>query len=435
MKKIYYLIISTIIIIIIIVILMLFYLQNSQNNQIENKDANIIQKELVQNNFNEVNNRNDYYDIKKIINKYILYARQIYGWVDSEKYQDTDINNEGIEAFYNILDEKYIKDMNVQKSNINSKVKEYQNNEYNLNKLYFCNLSNNLRLYYSEFTIDNEKINLLIKVDSMNNTYSIFLDDYIRKKEYYVDMDTKNIEIDLNSIEKNNFNTYRSSNITDDYIVTDYIDNIKENLINNPEYMYQNMLEQEYREKRFGSIDNFKNYINENKSEIESIEAKKYIIMSEKHKYIIQDQYNNYYIINEKAIMNYTVKFDIYTIQEEEFSEKYTSASHEEKIQMNISNFIQMINRHDYKTAYGCLATSFKNNYTLTGRNFIEVVQNKFFKYNNVQYVKCEEVGNNTYAYEIKLTDLTGENQEERTITIIMKLNDEENFEMSFDIE
>ena len=102
---------------------------------------------------------------------------------------------------------------------------------------------------------------------------------------------------------------------------------------------------------------------------------------------------------------------------------------------MNIDKFFKMINRHDYKTAYSCLATSFKNNYTLTGEKFIEAVKNKFFTYNNVEYVKCDEVGNNTYAYEIKLTDLTGNNQEEKTITIIMKLNDEDNFEMSFDIE
>ena len=64
-----------------------------------------------------------------------------------------------------------------------------------------------------------------------------------------------------------------------------------------------------------------------------------------------------------------------------------------------------------------------------------QIRENKFFTYNNVEYVKCDEVGNNTYAYEIKLTDLTGNNQEEKTITIIMKLNDEDNFEMSFDIE
>ena len=435
MKKLYYLIISIIIIIVIMVICILFYLKSNQNKYNDNENINIIEKVSTQKKFNEVNDRNDYYDIKKILNKYIIYARQVYGWMNSQKYESDDISTEGNEAFYSILDNEYIKDMNIQKSDLNKIIKEYQSEECILNKLYFYNISDNLKLYYSQITIDNENLNLLIKVDNKNETYSVFLNDYVSKNGYSIDTEIQNMKIDSNSIERNKFNTYRKSNINDDYIIVDYIDDIKNKLISNPKNVYQNMLEQEYREKRFESLQNFISYINQNKEEIESIEAKKYIILNEKHEYIIQDQYDNYYVINEKAIMDYTIRFDLYTISEDEFSSSYKSATNEKKVQMNISKFIQMINRHDYKTAYSCLATSFKNNYTLTGEKFIEAVKNKFFTYNNVEYVKCDEVGNNTYAYEIKLTDLTGNNQEEKTITIIMKLNDEENFEMSFDIE
>ena len=435
MKKLYYLIISIIIIIVIMVICILFYLKSNQDKYNDNENINIIEKVSTQKKFNEVNDRNDYYDIKKILNKYIIYARQVYGWMNSQKYESDDISTEGKEAFYSILDNEYIKDMNIQKNDLNKIIKEYQSEECILNKLYFYNISDNLKLYYSQITIDNENLNLLIKVDNKNETYSVFLNDYVSKNGYSIDTEIQNMKIDSNSIERNKFNTYRKSNINDDYIIVDYIDDIKNKLISNPKNVYQNMLEQEYREKRFESLQNFINYINQNKEEIESIEAKKYIILNEKHEYIIQDQYDNYYVINEKAIMDYTIRFDLYTISEDEFSSSYKSATNEKKVQMNISKFIQMINRHDYKTAYSCLATSFKNNYTLTGEKFIEAVKNKFFTYNNVEYVKCDEVGNNTYAYEIKLTDLTGNNQEEKTITIIMKLNDEENFEMSFDIE
>lgn len=435
MKKLYYLIISIIIIIVIMVICILFYLKSNQNKYNDNENINIIEKVSTQKKFNEVNDRNDYYDIKKILNKYIIYARQVYGWMNSQKYESDDISTEGKEAFYSILDNEYIKDMNIQKNDLNKIIKEYQSEECILNKLYFYNISDNLKLYYSQITIDNENLNLLIKVDNKNETYSVFLNDYVSKNGYSIDTEIQNMKIDSNSIERNKFNTYRKSNINDDYIIVDYIDDIKNKLISNPKNVYQNMLEQEYREKRFESLQNFINYINQNKEEIESIEAKKYIILNEKHEYIIQDQYDNYYVINEKAIMDYTIRFDLYTISEDEFSSSYKSATNEKKVQMNISKFIQMINRHDYKTAYSCLATSFKNNYTLTGEKFIEAVKNKFFTYNNVEYVKCDEVGNNTYAYEIKLTDLTGNNQEEKIITIIMKLNDEENFEMSFDIE
>ena len=73
--------------------------------------------------------------------------------------------------------------------------------------------------------------------------------------------------------------------------------------------------------------------------------------------------WNNYYIIKEKAIMNYTIGFDTYTILTEKFKETYDKSGDEYKCQMNINKFFQMINRKDYKTSYKCLADSYKNNY------------------------------------------------------------------------
>ena len=99
---------------------------------------------------------------------------------------------------------------------------------------------------------------------------------------------------------------------------------------------------------------------------------------------------------------------------------------------MNIDKFFQMINRQDYKTSYECLAQSYKNNYFKTEESFENYVKNNFFTYNKVSYEDVEQKGDKLYVFTIKLTDLTGENKETKEVTIVMQLNEDLNFEMSF---
>ena len=99
---------------------------------------------------------------------------------------------------------------------------------------------------------------------------------------------------------------------------------------------------------------------------------------------------------------------------------------------MNIDKFFQMINRQDYKTAYSCIAQSYKNNYFKTEEEFITYAKNNFYTYNDVTYKNYEQKGSYLYTFNINLSDLTKENSEEKEIKIIMQLNDDLNFEMSF---
>ena len=130
--------------------------------------------------------------------------------------------------------------------------------------------------------------------------------------------------------------------------------------------------------------------------------------------------------------MNYKVKLDTYTIPTDKFKETYNTAEDYKKVQMNIDKFFQMINRQDYKTAYNCLAQSYKNNYFSTRDDFEKFVKNNFYTYNKVSYEKYEQKGNKLYIFSIKLEDITGENAEKKDVKIIMQLNDDLDFEMSF---
>ena len=101
---------------------------------------------------------------------------------------------------------------------------------------------------------------------------------------------------------------------------------------------------------------------------------------------------------------------------------------------MNIDKFIQMVNRHDYKTSYNCIADGFKNNYFDTQDKFENYIKNAFFEYNNFEFENIEQKGNNLYTCTVTLTDLTGNSKDTKKITIIMQLNDNYDFKMSFSV-
>lgn len=384
----------------------------------------------------EVNNKNKYYAIEKILNTYVLYIKQMKGIIDFQKYEDQEVKNQGVSQLYDILDEEYIQEFDIEKEDLQDKIKEYKDYDLKINKMYMYEKTSSINIYFVYASIDNEELNLLIKTDSENMTFSIFLDDYIKENEYYTEMNSEDISISENNIEKNDSNQYRYVNITDEYVVIQYMNTLKDSIINDTEYVYNKLLDKEYKDKRFAGIDNFLEYIQDNKEEFENIEIKKYLVnyFDDYVEYVCIDQYDNTYIFKESAIMNFTFKLDNYTIATDKFKETYDTAEDEKKVQMNIDKFFQMINRHDYKSSYNCLADNFKDNYFNTEEEFEEYAKDRFFSYNKIEFKKYDKKGNGIYVFELELNDLLEEDDETRNISIIMQLEDDMNFKMSFDM-
>ena len=99
---------------------------------------------------------------------------------------------------------------------------------------------------------------------------------------------------------------------------------------------------------------------------------------------------------------------------------------------MNIDKFIQMINRHDYRTSYNCIADSFKNNYFKTQEEFQNYIENNFYSYNKFEFKSCEKKAADIYVCKVQLTDYMDENSEIKEINVIMQLGDNLDFKMSF---
>lgn len=117
-------------------------------------------------------------------------------------------------------------------------------------------------------------------------------------------------------LEKYDSNEYVPVYVTEEDMVKKYLNDYKNNMLSDLNEAY-NSLNKEYREKRFGSLDKYKEYINNFITlSTYSMEVDKYSVSSigGDKVFNIYDKSGNQYIIREKSIMNYEVYLDEYTV-------------------------------------------------------------------------------------------------------------------------
>lgn len=351
---------------------------------------------------------------------------------DVTKLYLLDIKNENdrLQALYDLFDRNYINSNKISLNNIKQYVSDIDLNTELIPISMKVKYGDNVNTFVLKAYLKSDKLvqkNFIVRVNNKNETFSIeFKND---------DLNTEENQLD---IEKNNFNSFEIENITEEESILKYLEYFKKITLKYPQVAYENYFDEEYREKRFGNLENYKKYINDNLEELQYVQIVKYFsdTTTDNNLYYVGiDQYENIYTFTISASMQYKLKLDNYTIPTDTFKEEYKVANSEKKVQMNIDKFIQMINRHDYKTSYNCLVDSFKSNYFKIQEEFENYIKNNFFAHNELKFKNIEEKENNIYACTIQLTDLTGENSEIKEITIIMKLNDNLDFEMSFSIE
>ena len=195
-----------IILTVIAVSLLLFIILLAKDNQTENISTNQIDK-TIEYAFSQIKDYETYYKIKAILNNYIVYIRQINGEEKievgklgmTEEEAQKALQEQGLSAVKKILDEQYLKEMSLSDEEIKNQQAKYKNNSetYNLNveDAFEIDIDKNIKLILIESKLNNVKFPTLIKLDKQNNTYSIFLEDYINKYSYDKNMDRKSINI------------------------------------------------------------------------------------------------------------------------------------------------------------------------------------------------------------------------------------------------
>ena len=134
--------------------------------------------------------------------------------------------------------------------------------------------------------------------------------------EKYADEENKSYSNDELSLKRYDVNEYIPVNITYDQMARIYLQEYVKKLLYNREEAF-NLLDAEYRKKRFSNFEVFNDYVDSLMSEkTKQMTVVKYSVQ-DKTNYRIFDIYDandNLFIVKEEGVLQYKVYFDRYTV-------------------------------------------------------------------------------------------------------------------------
>lgn len=440
MKNMKYLIILLAIILIFLLVILVAILHKKEETTTQIEPLNRIEVEAPKESvirLERVSSPANFWQVDNFINNFFDYI------LERNK------NEPNNEAACDVLDEAYKSENNITTENVLEFFSQYTKNmvSYTTTNMYEEqylhseeNINNDI---YIEGKIRNEEtsqdIYILVKEDLSNYTYSI----QFMNKEKFEEL-TKQTSITPTIIQPKLYNKIDIITVSDYEICLEHFRNYLNILRNNKEEAYE-LLDKNYREKRFGKYEYFKQYIEENIDYVNRTGFTQYGVNTTKEgekQYICKDNYGYTYVFTEEYPMKYKLQLDTYTIETDEFIQQYNQVEEDKKAQINIQKFIMMINNQDYTNAYAKIDTTYKQTYFSTQTAFEEYIKENMFKYNNIAIQKNEKIGD-TYICTVKLTDLTNgiykdetkKDIENYTYNVVIKLLKGTDFVMSFNKE
>lgn len=435
MKKLKYIMVILAIAIIIILIVLVTLNKNGGSNSIDEDIITDMEYEAANENYTKIEDITEYINVKKCVSSYFsninIESSVYYGRDDDGNYTKISTDQEINANIINVLSNEYINKNSITTDNVRNYVYKIEDNCFFIPiEILDKGNTENVKSFGVYGLVETQDFSplmecyLIINIDSNNNTYSV---EQLASKE---EVNTADIEVP-NEIDKNDNNGYTESMYIEEELIKAYINNFKRLALAYPEILYNDFLDEEYREKRFGDLETFKAYISKNKNQIISVNPKQYNITEYENytQYYAIDQNGKYYIFNVTTPTDYSVILDIYTVDLPQFTEKYETATDQQKVALNIDKFMQAINAGDYKYAYNCLADSFKNNYFKTQEEFETYAKENFYESNTVAYGDFNTQGD-VYTYSVTLTN--SETEEQTSKTFIVQLGEGTNFVLSF---
>lgn len=444
MEKTKKMILILLIIVVVVIIVIVAIIINNNNKEDKKytlqKDVGLdaYEKE-IDTKLKAVTNRTDFYVVKDCIGKYYSYYSIVFNAKDYYGTDDETVigkaEEENSKVLYNMLDKEYTHYENITTSNIKSKLKKIENVSVEITEMYIVPKTKYVNVYVvkgnlKENTTNIDQFQVITKVDFANRTFSILPEEYVEEK-YGVLTEGRDIDMNVSdSIEQNNNNTYQYPTVTDETYVKDLFSNFRNKLLYDATAAY-NYLDEEYRDKKFGTIEQFNKYNEENKEKQKTMQLTKYqkTISDEYTEYVCIDQNNRYYIFRETAVMDYSVILDTYTIDLPQFIEKYNASSDDQKAGMNIQKVIDAINDSDYHYVYSKLDETFKKSNFSSEDAFKKYAEQNFGN-KRLEYESSKQEG------DLYISDITIKENETSIAQkkIIMKLLDGTDFVMSFNI-
>ena len=214
-----------------------------------------------------------------------------------------------------------------------------------------------------------------------------------------------------------------------------YYENYRKMLINSPKEAYE-LLDLDYKAKRFPKYEQFEKYVNENKEYLKMNGMREFSRTNydDYYLYTIKDQCGNMYLFKETAVLEYTVQLDDYTLENPIYNQAYKKASIMDRCLLNCEKYIQILNMQDYTTAYELLNDNFKNSNFKTQADFEKYLKDKFPKYCKAMYSEYRKPLDGVNIIKTKVVDATYQSLKSAEFNIVMVLRDGIDFEISFEM-
>ena len=427
-KKIIYL--SLIIILLILCLIIIFWKWRLKRNY--NFKATPPTYIQIPDGINVETNHTEYFTVKDIISSIILHSTNIYNIEnniqdEAESEYTKEFEQERLKSIFSY----YINKENINDEDFAKLYNNYARENYEILEMYVYGATDNIKLILVDgaFTKSNRKYPIIFVCDESN--YTVLPYEYISKVIGNREI-LENLKLfSITSIEHNGLNKLQYSHVSEQDIARSYFNHYKKIVKEEPEKAYD-YLETNYKNKKFGDIDSFNDYLDNLKNKISNIVLKAYKVQYEDDytRYVCLDNNNHYYIFNVDAVYHYSVILDTYTVDLPEFLEKYENSDSKVKTALNIQKIVDALNDGDYKYVYGKLADEFKGNYFNSLERFTQYAKNTFGNDLEVEYKSFVETSNYcTYDIIIKNKD----NQIKKTI--IMKLEPLTEFVFSFNVD
>ena len=440
MKKLKLIIILLIILTIIVLVSLLFVNKKEESEITDSETPENLEVEIEEEVAEVLLERSDYFTVDTCLREYLnilnINNSMYYGYNENEEYVCLASEAEKKENIYNLLSEKHIKENNITVNNLYKNISPLEEKVL-FSILDMKNLQNSkLKTYAVHFIIQNmidysiiDEQYVIVNIDENNLTFSIEPLDKV-----YENIDEIKVNHFEEIISKKENNIFNYPTMTNEDIAREYLSLYKKITLGSPKTMY-NLLDEEYKDTRFGSLAQYIEYVAQNSQNIKTAIVDKYQIVEQDEytQYIIIDKNGNYYIFNEVGVMDYNVILDTYTVDSPQFIEKYNSANAQGRMALNLQKFFDAIESNDYNYAYNCLSDGFKNNNFASLESFESYIKGICYSDLEISYEQFEEKSG-LYTYKIIITNLDDNNPSTIEKTFIMQLNEGTDFELSFNV-
>lgn len=392
-------------------------------------------------------NASEYYTVEGIIKSFNTYALYLTGTAkdlnlivnqDNEKQVLDQYRKKGYEYINDVLAKNYKSTYSVDNQYIYEYVTKNIGKKYTITDMYAVNDSDMINTYFVYGTYGNNQFNYIIILDKYNYTFEIYLSNYLSDNSI-IKTDSSTMKTQhISSIEKSNFNTFSYKNIEEEQMIRTYYDEYTEIMKSNPEKAY-NLLNSEYREKRFDNIDEFKEYTNIRANSTMDRRLSSYSInkIGNYTEITCKDNMEGNITFRVTSVMKYNVILDSYTMNITLFEKEYNEEQNNSyKAKMCFERFIECINGKDYKKAYLYLNDEYKERNFKTEQEFITYIEDNWFEINKYVYDTIQVSGQD-YIINGSLIDsrqFESYDAEFRNKSFVVRLGSNYNtFEISFE--